>query len=151
VFNGYTSSFDYMGDVPDQTCNANLPKGDRSFSHYFNTGCYVDPAPDPVTGIATHRGNERRNNLHNPGINNWDMGLGKAFRLFGEGRELQFRAESFNTFNHAQWSNINNGDCGNGPNTCVLDDRAANPASQFGFISGARPGRHMQLSMKFVF
>ncbi len=151
VFNGYTSSFDYMGDVPDQTCNANLPKGDRSFTHYFNTDCYVDPAPDPVTGIATHRGNERRNNLHNPGINNWDMGLGKAFRLFGEGRELQFRAESFNTFNHAQWSNINNGDCGNGPNTCVRDDRAANPASQFGFISGARPGRHMQLSMKFVF
>ena len=139
VFNGYTSSFDYMGDVPDQVCNANSSSG-RSFTHYFNTDCYVDPPPDPVTGIATHRGNERRNNLHNPGINNWDLALAKSFRLFGEGRELQFRAESFNTFNHAQWSTIN-----------TFDDRPNNDSSQFGYITGARPGRHMQVALKFVF
>ena len=41
VFNAYTSSFDYMGDVPDQTCNANLSKGDRTFTRYFNTDCYI--------------------------------------------------------------------------------------------------------------
>jgi Carboxypeptidase regulatory-like domain len=140
VWNGYTSSFDYMGDVPDQTCNGNLARGDRSFTHYFNTNCYVNPAPDPVTGIAVHRGNERRNNLRNPGINNWDMSLSKSFPLFGEGRELQVRAESFNTFNHTQWSSINN-----------VDDRQVNPASQFGYVTGARPGRHMQLALKFIF
>ena len=33
VYNGYTSSFDYMGDVPDQTCNGNLSRGDRTFTH----------------------------------------------------------------------------------------------------------------------
>jgi hypothetical protein len=147
VFNGYTSSFDYMGDVPDQVCNANISGGDRSFTHYFNTDCFVEPPPDPATGIATHRGNERRNNLHNPGINNWDLSLGKSFRLFGEGRELQFRAETFNTFNHTQWSSIATPDC----NNCVIDDRQVNSASQFGFITGARPGRHMQVALKFVF
>ena len=140
VFNAYTSSFDYMGDVPDQTCNANLPKGDRTFTRYFNTDCYTDPPPDPITGIATHRGNERRNNLHKPGINNWDMSLGKSFAWFGEGRELQFRAEAFNVFNHAQWLDIN-----------TDDDRPSNPASQFGYMTGARNGRHMQLALKFVF
>ena len=140
VFNAYTSSFDYMGDVPDQTCNANLPKGDRTFTRYFNTDCYTDPPPDPITGIATHRGNERRNNLHKPGINNWDMSLGKSFAWFGEGRELQFRAEAFNVFNHAQWLDIN-----------TDDDRPSNPASQFGYVTGARNGRHMQLALKFVF
>jgi len=93
-----------------------------------------------------HRGNERRNNLVGPGINNWDMSLNKSFKLFGEGRELQFRAESFNTFNHTQWSSINTPGY-NG----VLDDRLSNPASTFGYVTAAHPGRHMQLALKFVF
>jgi len=86
------------------------------------------------------RGNERRNNLRQPGINNWDLGLQKSFRLFGEGRELQFRADSFNAFNHTQWSSID-----------TFDDRQVNAQSQFGYITGGRAGRHMQLNMKFVF
>jgi hypothetical protein len=148
VYNGYTSSYDYMGDVPLQTCNANMARGSRSFTHYFNTSCFAEPAAstDPtliaqgITNFAVTRGNERRNNLRQPGINNWDMGLQKSFRLFGEGRELQFRADSFNVFNHTQWSTIN-----------TYDDREVNDQSEFGWITGARPGRRMQLNMKFVF
>ncbi len=140
VLNGYTSSFDYMGDVPDRTCNGNLSRGARTFTHYFNTDCFVNPPPDPLTGIATHRGNERRNNLVGPGLNNWDISLAKAFKPFGEGRELQLRAESFNVLNHTQWSRIN-----------TWDDRQVNSESQFGYITGAHPGRHMQLALKFVF
>jgi hypothetical protein len=68
------------------------------------------------------------------------MGLQKSWHPFGEGRELQFRADSFNAFNHTQWSGFN-----------TYDDRLVNPQSQFGFINGARPGRHMQLNMRFVF
>ncbi|MFN7993123.1 MAG: carboxypeptidase regulatory-like domain-containing protein [Bryobacteraceae bacterium] len=148
VWNGYTSSYDYMGDVPDQTCNANLSRGQRSFTHYFNTGCYVEPAAstDPnlvaqgITNFAVHRGSETRNNLRMPGINNWDMGLQKSFRLFGEGRDLVFRADAFNAFNHTQWSSIN-----------TWDDRQVNDQSEFGWITGARPGRRMQLNLRFVF
>ena len=100
VFNGYTSSYDGMGDVPLQTCNANLSRGSRSISNSFNTNCYTEPAAstDPfyvsqgITNYAVTRGNEGRNELVQPGINNWDMGLQKALRVFGEGRELQFRA-----------------------------------------------------------
>jgi len=154
VLNGYTSSYDFMGDVPDRTCNGTLSRGSRTFTHQFNTDCYVEPAAstDPtwvdqgILNFVVHRGNERRNNLVGPGINNWDISLNKAFRLFGEGRELQFRAESFNTFNHTQWSSINppgyNG---------VLDDHLTNPVSTFGWVTGARNGRHMQLALKFVF
>ena len=160
VYNGYTSSYDYMGDVPDRTCNGNLARGSRTFTRYFNTECYVEPAAstDPyyldqgITNYAVHRGNETRNSLRGPGINNWDMGLQKSFRPFGEGRELQFRADAFNVFNHTQWSNINNADCGNGPHTCLVDDRINSGASsQFGYVGGARAGRHMQLNMRFVF
>lgn len=148
VWNGYTSSYDYMGDVPDQTCNGNLSRGDRSFTHYFNTACYVEPAAstDPtllnqgIANYAVHRGNERRNNLRGPGINNWDMGLQRSFPVFGEGRQLVFRADAFNAFNHTQWASINS-----------YDDRQVNPESQFGWVTSARPGRLIQLNMRFVF
>ena len=148
VTNGYTSSYDSMGNVPIQVCNGNLPRGDRTLTRAFNTDCYVEPAAstDPyytnqgIYNYAVTRGNEHRNNLRQPGINNWDMGLQKSWHPFGEGRELQFRADSFNAFNHTQWSGFN-----------TYDDRLVNPQSQFGFINGARNGRHMQLNMRFVF
>ena len=75
------------------------------------------------------------------------MGLQKSFRVLGEGRELQFRADSFNAFNHTQWANFNNG-CGG---FCVVDDREINAQSEFGWITGSRAGRRMQLNMRFVF
>jgi hypothetical protein len=148
IWNGSTQSYDGMGDVPIQSCNGNLARGSRTFTRAFNTDCYAEPAAstDPyytnqgIYNYAVTRGNEGRNNVRYPGINNWDMGLQKSFRLFGEGRELQFRADAFNAFNHTQWSGFNN-----------YDDRAVNPSSQFGYITGARPGRHMQLNMRFVF
>jgi hypothetical protein len=140
IWNGYTSSFDYMGDVDNQTCDGNLPRGERSFIRQFNTDCYVAPTPDPDTGIATHRGSQRRNNVRQPGINNWDMSLSKTFHVIGEKRLLQFRAEAFNVFNHTQWRSVND-----------VDDRAVNPASQFGYVTDGRPGRHMQLALKFIF
>jgi hypothetical protein len=42
--------------------------------------------------------------------NNWDLGLTKNFQLpwyNGEHSNLQFRWETFNTFNHPQWSGVN--------------------------------------------
>jgi hypothetical protein len=160
VFNGYTSSYDGMGDVPIQTCNGNLARGSRSFGQAFNTNCYTEPAAstDPfylsqgITNFAVSRGNERRNNLRQPGINNWDMGLQKAFKPFREGQELQIRADAFNAFNHTQWSAMNNSSCpflGYAP--CVIDDRQTNAESHFGYVSAARPGRLIQLNMRFVF
>lgn len=160
VFNGYTSSYDGMGDVPLQSCSGNLARGSRSFTHEFNTNCYTEPAAstDPfylnqgITNYAVTRGNEHRNNVRQPGINNWDMGLQKAFKPFREGQEIQVRADAFNAFNHTQWSAMNNSSCpflGYAP--CVIDDRQTNAESHFGYVSAARPGRLIQLNMRFVF
>ncbi len=148
IYNGYTQSYDGMGDVPLQSCNANIARGKRTFTNYFDTSCYVEPAAstDPfytsqnIFNYAVTRGNERRNNLREPGINNWDMGLQKSFRVFGEGRELQIRADAFNAFNHTQWSAVD-----------TYDDRQTNAQSEFGSIVAGRPGRLMQLNMRFVF
>ena len=148
VWNGYTSSYDHMGDVPFRTCNGNLSRSDRTPFRYFDTGCFTEPAAstDPqytdqgINNLAVSRGNESRNVLTGPGINNWDMGLQKAFALRSETRRLVFRADAFNVFNHTQWSGVNN-----------YDDRLNNPQSEFGWVTGARPARRMQLNMRFVF
>jgi hypothetical protein len=160
VFNGYTSSYDGMGDVPIQSCDGNLARSSRSFTHAFNTNCYTEPAAstDPlylnqgITNFAVTRGDEHRNSIRQPGTNNWDMGLQKAFKPFREGQEIQIRADAFNAFNHTQWSGMNNSSCpflGYAP--CVIDDRQTNAESHFGYVSAARPGRLIQLNMRFVF
>ena len=79
-------------------------------------------------------------------------GIAKGFQTVPRGPELQLRADAFNAFNHTQWSAMNNGSCpflGYAP--CVIDDRQTNAESHFGYVSAARPGRLIQLNMKFVF
>jgi hypothetical protein len=137
IFNGDTTSFDYMGDVPIRTCNGNMGSG--TFYKYFDTSCFVNPAADPDTGIAVTRGNAGRNIITMPGLNNWDASIFKKF-ILTESKQLEFRMESFNTFNHPQWSSVN-----------TWDDTGTNPLSTFGRVDNGRPGRHVQFALKFIF
>ena len=138
IFNGSTSSFDYMGDVPLRTCNGNLPRSQRTFLRALNTSCFTDPAAGP-DGIAVSRGNAARNIITGPGISNWDMSAVKSISLAGE-RSLQFRVEAFNALNHPQWSTVNG-----------TDDTLTNQQSTFGYITASRPPRLLQLSGRFDF
>jgi len=76
-----------------------------------------------------------RNVIYNPGFNNWNMGLFKKFTI-REAVNFQFRAEAFDTFNHANWSGI-----GTDPTTAT-----------FGKIT-TKTGdvRNLQLSLRFQF
>jgi len=148
VWNAYTSSYDRMGDVPFRACNGNLSGGDRSPFRYFDTSCFVEPAASEdsfytdqgINNFAVSRGNESRNALTGPGINNWDLSLEKAFGLWNENSRVLIRADAFNAFNHTQWSGVNN-----------YDDRLNNPQSEFGWVNGARAGRRLQLNLRFEF
>jgi len=69
--------------------------------YWIDPSCFAQPTPgffgnsgfDPITG---------------PGINDWDVGVHKEFHIH-ESARLQFRAEFFNAFNHAQFANpVNN-------------------------------------------
>ena len=72
--------------------------------------------------------------LPGPGINNWDLGVQKSLPM-NEAAKLQFRAEMFNAFNHAQFQ-APSGDVGAGAN--------------FGRISASRPPRVVQLALKLI-
>jgi hypothetical protein len=96
----------------------------------FNTSLF----PEETLGQL---GNAKRRNFYGPGIENFDMTLQKNLRLT-EAKSLEFRAEAFNTFNHAQFY---------GP--ASVDGQREDPS--FGQIESAAAPRLMQLAAKFTF
>lgn len=86
-----------------------------------------------------------------PGRNNWDLALMKNIQtpwFGGEHSSIQFRAESYNTFNHPQWSGINlfcSGTTAPGA-PCNGDQNIGN-----GEVSSAARPRILQLGLKFIF
>jgi hypothetical protein len=110
----------------------------KSLNEWFNTACFTQP-------LAGQFGDSGRNIIRGPGINNWDMGIGKDFR-FTERIAFQFRAEAFNLFNHAQY--------GYDPFTAtnISAPVSNNPNNgDFGRVIAARPGRILQLGGKVTF
>ncbi len=89
-------------------------------------------------------GNAGVNVCRNPGMNNWDMAIGKRVPIWKEGRYIQFRTELFNTFNHTQYSGLDTGTQFN-PTTGVQ----SNPT--FGRVTSARGPWVIELSLRFVF
>jgi hypothetical protein len=82
-------------------------------------------------------GNSSRRFFYGPGIDNYDVTLRKTTRIT-ESASLEFRFETFNTFNHAQFDGANAVD-GN------RDD------ATFGQILKSQPGRVSQVAIKFLF
>jgi hypothetical protein len=80
---------------PNRVCNGNLPTGQQSIHDWYNLTCFVAP---PVYTF----GNTGRNVLIGPGLETWDLGTDKDFRIT-EKVGLQFRAEFFNALNHANF------------------------------------------------
>ena len=89
-----------------------------------------------------------RNALTGPGRNNFDLALHKDFKLpwfRSENSTLQFRLDTFNTFNHPQWKSINTG--------CVGTIPFGQPCNQVGAaeVTSAWSPRNVELGMKFLF
>ena len=82
------------------TCDPNLPRGQRSFTRWFNTDCFARPA-------VGDEGNGGRAVIRLPGSNSTDLSFTKT--LAGHQRHrLEFRAELYNAFNQVIWTSVNN-------------------------------------------
>ena len=114
-------------DEPDYTPGNLNRTNPRSGLPYFNTSLFS-------TEALGQFGTASRRFFHGPGLNNFDMALAKDLRLT-ESKSLEFRAEWFNIFNHAQFEtpngNINSG--------------------AFGLVTAAYAPRIGQLALKFNF
>jgi len=114
---------------------------------WFNVDAFTQPNlsqlyADDQPGMFGYLG---RNTLTGPGRNNWDLSLFKNFS-FTERVGLQFRFETFNTWNHTQWRGVNTG-CAD----TVGPDEVCGTASNFGQVNGAWSPRVIQLGLKFTF
>lgn len=100
---------------------------------------YLDPTylavPSVALGNTSPYGNVSRNKLRSYAYFNTDLGLHKAFNLWSETSQLDFRAEAFNVLNQVNYQapdgNISNG--------------------SFGSITSAYPARQLQLAAKVIF
>lgn len=90
-----------------------------------------DPFSSEQVGVA---GNANRRFFSGPGINNFDMALHKTTRIT-ERTSLEFRAEFFNIFNHAQFN--------------LPDGTFGSPT--FGDVTSAGAPRIGQLALKLYF
>ncbi|HEV2827541.1 MAG TPA: TonB-dependent receptor [Pyrinomonadaceae bacterium] len=72
-----------------------LPRNQRSADHWFNTAAFQSPAPFSF-------GNAGRNIIPGPGNLLFDFALHRRFEI-REGQAIEFRAESFNLFNHPNY------------------------------------------------
>ena len=80
---------------PDQVCDPN--SGPNNLIEWFNTSCFAQAAPGKL-------GDANRTPLYGPDFVNTDFSAIKHFLLpYREGLRLDFRAEFFNLFNHAQF------------------------------------------------
>ena len=95
---------------------------------------YLIPSAFGLPGTGTY-GNLGKGALTGPKLINWDTGIFKEFPLQSERYRLQFRAEFFNTFNHANFNNPN----------------VSQSAGGFGSITSAVDPRIGQLALKFLF
>jgi len=92
-----------------------------------------------------------RNMLRGPGRNNWDVALHKDFLLpwfGGEHSTIQFRWETFNTFNHTQFKGVSAGCSGATPPGTAC---TGSPNKNIGFVSSAWDPRIMQFALKYIF
>ena len=126
---------DLVGQVryldPRQVQTFTVSGNRQSTGNYF-----FDPTPGQIFAVppADRYGTAPPNIIRGPGRHNWDLSLFKNFKI-GERRQLQFRAEAFNVWNHASFRNPN-------MDASSLD---------FGTISAAGFPRLLQFGLKLYF
>lgn len=107
-----------------------------------NMSCFAQPAP----GVY---GNSARNFMRQPGLDNWDIGLGKSFSI-AERMKFEFNVQAFNALNHHQYAVGVGGLATSGSGGGSAIDANVNDV-RAGLITGASPARILQLSGKFTF
>jgi hypothetical protein len=160
--NRFTPGFSWVGTsaslpAPNQTGSADgawinvlsdpyLPKDQRTFYRNFNTDSFAPPMPCTLANQSTACfGNAGRNILTGPGFSNWDMTFAKYIPVgLGERRQLRFRGEFYNIWNHTEMSGLDQNAEFNV--TTGLQTRAT-----MGSFTSARAPRQVSLSLRFEF
>jgi hypothetical protein len=114
---------------PDMISDPNVG-AQHTVASFFNTAAFV---PTPAT--ADRPGNAGRGVVTGPSFQRWDFSLFKNVKLRGDNMYVQFRAETFNLFNHTNFNAVS---------TNIT-------SALFRQVTSANDPRIMQLGLKFYF
>jgi hypothetical protein len=114
----------------DRVCNGNLPSSQRNINNWFDINCF--PLPANYTF-----GDSGKNVLVGPGAVETDLSLRKVFNIT-ESKNLEFRFEMFNAFNHPVFAQPDN----------FIDD---GPGAAGVITSTVIPQRQLQFALKLHF
>jgi hypothetical protein len=109
--------------------------GPKTQKQYFNTAAFSAPVAPWNGGPNQGFGNSGKDKVVGPGRFNTNLSLFKSFPIVKEKLRLQIRAESYNTFNHTQFQNLDSG---------YTD-------SNFGQVTSAWDARSFQFGGKLLF
>jgi Carboxypeptidase regulatory-like domain/TonB-dependent Receptor Plug Domain len=103
---------------------------------WFNTSAFAAPLAPWAGGAGQGFGSAGKDAVVGPGLFNWNIALFKEFLLTShEGPRFQFRAESYNTFNHTEFNNVSTGFT----------------SGNFGQVTSTYDPRVLQFGLKFLF
>lgn len=162
IANGYDRNNDGLDNDRPDIGNPNAPIDTRAYivpttgtsGTICATGYYNPDAAKCVTstdvywlqGAGLPNGSTvGRNSLYTRGVNNFDMNLMKAFKV-SEGKTLEYRLETFNTFNHSQYTSV--------PERSVVGTTTGNAWMGTRFLNEKYTGggyRTMRMQLKFIF
>lgn len=131
-----------QGSVPNGVNNHSLDLPDRLLGDLAinkdprNALPYFDTSRFALNALGSP-GSASRRSFYGPGQLNFDMALLRTFAI-SENKSLQFRFETFNTFNHTQFF---------GP-SAVNGDHSSD---LFGHVVKTAPPRRSQVALKFTF
>lgn len=131
-------STDVLGLGGDTTNRPNLVTRvsyPKKLNSWFNQSIFAPPVAPWAGGPNQGFGNAAKDVVVGPGRLNFNLALFKTIAIKEEGPSFQLRFESFNTFNHTQYNNID---------TNYTD-------SNFGAVTTAYEARVLQLGGKFTF
>jgi hypothetical protein len=138
----YTDNFNFSGG--GETCgnliqagDANLPRGERSQTRWFDTSVFQRPSG---RGDIGNNCDEAKVLL--PGFHNHDLSIFKDFPVRGS-HKFQLRWEIYNLFNHPQWATVDT--------SAQFNAAGQQTDSAFGTVLTARTERRMQVSLRYQF
>jgi hypothetical protein len=116
---------------PNQVAPISYPK---TVNAWFSTSSFANPVAPWKGGTNQGFGNARKDAVVGPGLFNFNVALFKTVKIT-ERMNVQFRFESFNTFNHTEFLGV--------------DQNSAD--GNFGHVTSAYDPRVLQLGGKFSF
>jgi hypothetical protein len=134
---GVTFGTDVLGLGGNVTNRPNVVgpiKYTKSPDGWFDKTAFAAPTAEWAGGANHGFGNARRDTIVGPGLLNFNMALFKSINLT-ERMKFELRFESFNTFNHVQFQNLDLGftDGNFGKPTTTYDPRTLQLGGKFSF------------------